>query len=272
VSKDWFKTTVKHEKDMEIFETQELGSDEEDQDDSELENSAEENEPELKKEPKSKSNPAPTVEAKAEGPDYDHLVKGVDIIDDAISTERAYSVFRDLEKDEAALNFKPPRLAETGGVADGRLQQEVPSIRIQRLQSELEELQKELTALEKEEIPTRRLQSAKHSLQSIDELRAFMHKVVESTAFQDLETRSNLDMTSVLQKAYRQHVSEATGKNTEMVGGNTQDLKAAIQLLLSHNVAKLDASEMIKGAQVSNEIELLVKMEQSPDEVEKFKS
>jgi len=31
--KSWFKTTVKFEKDMEVFETEELGSDEEEQDD-----------------------------------------------------------------------------------------------------------------------------------------------------------------------------------------------------------------------------------------------
>jgi len=32
-------------------------------------------------------------------PDYGNLRKGVDIIDDEISTERAYTVFRELERD-----------------------------------------------------------------------------------------------------------------------------------------------------------------------------
>ena len=39
---------------------------------------------------------------------------GKDIIVDEISTEYAYTKFRELERDEAARAFKPPSLAETG--------------------------------------------------------------------------------------------------------------------------------------------------------------
>jgi len=49
--------------------------------------------------------------------DYGNLRKGVDIIDEDVSTDRAYTVFRELERDEAMREFKPPRIAETGGMA-----------------------------------------------------------------------------------------------------------------------------------------------------------
>ncbi len=42
-------------------------------------------------------------------------------------------------------------------------------------------------------------------------------------------------------------------------------------MLLSQNVSKMDSSELAKGAQVNNEIELFVKVDQTPDEVQKFK-
>ena len=68
------------------------------------------------------------------------MKKGVDIIDDEVTTDSAYTVFRQLERDEAMREFKPPRLAETGGLAgvavginDGRFAQEIPSHRIARL-------------------------------------------------------------------------------------------------------------------------------------------
>ena len=44
--------------------------------------------------------------------------------------------------------------AESGGF-DSRFDQELPSVRIDRMKKELAELQKELQELEKEEIPTR---------------------------------------------------------------------------------------------------------------------
>ena len=47
--------------------------------------------------------------------------------------------------------------AETGGEAtsESKFNQELPSIKIERIKKELADLQKELQELEKEEIPTR---------------------------------------------------------------------------------------------------------------------
>ena len=183
-------------------------------------------------------------------------------------------MFRELEINEAQRSFKPSQLLQTGGSAaltteQSRFEHEIPSVRIERMQHELEQLEKELQQLEKDEIPTRmtsQTQSAKQSLQSIDELRTFMHKVVGSSQFQDLETRSNLDMSLVLQKAYSKQVD---GKDGESM--NPQDLKKAIQTFLAQNVAKMDSSEIAKGSQLSNEIELFIKVDQTPDEVQNFK-
>ena len=50
-----------------------------------------------------------------------------------------------------------------------------------------------------------------------------MHKVVESSSFQDIETRSKIDMKDVLSKAYSK--SNAV---TDDKGGNSQDLKGAL--------------------------------------------
>ena len=45
-------------------------------------------------------------------PDYGDLVKGIDIIDEPISTEKAFAIFRNLEEqgDDVLTNhkFKPP--------------------------------------------------------------------------------------------------------------------------------------------------------------------
>ena len=156
----WFKTTVKFEKDMEIFETEELGSDDQDDsdeqerdslsDDSTLEEEEKERRREEKKAEKAARRAArkqaeespqkPLIEQK---PDYGNLRKGIDIIDEEVTTDRAYTVFRELERDEALREFKPPRIAETGGLAgvgDGRFAQEIPSQRIARLQKELQGL------------------------------------------------------------------------------------------------------------------------------------
>ena len=91
-----------------------------------------------------------------------------------------------------------------------------------------------------------------------------MHKVVSSSSFQDLESRSNLDLKEVLQKAYVNAVPEKDAKNA-------QDLKNAIQSLLSSNVAKM-SPELIKGAELNNEILLFLNVDQSPDEVQTFKN
>ncbi len=81
-----------------------------------------------------------------------------------------------------------------------------------------------------------------------------MHKVVESSSFQDIETRSKIDMKDVLSKAYTKN-AVAAGK-----GGNSQDLKGALSQLLSKNVATLDP-EVVKGAKVSDEIELMLNVD-----------
>jgi len=65
-------------------------------------------------------------------------------------------VFRQLEEEDTARPFKPPEF-ERGGMSTNfsRLDQELPSVRIERMRCELDELQKELLELEREEIPTR---------------------------------------------------------------------------------------------------------------------
>ena len=140
-AKAWFKTKVKFEKDVEYFETEEIGSDEDEDDVSHVDDdsvisgeSEEMGEKESPTKKKSKEKPAKEVvevlNNEPEAPDYGNLVKGVDIIDDDISMERAYNVFRELERNEAIREFKPPRLAETGGMAivsDSRFAQEIPS-------------------------------------------------------------------------------------------------------------------------------------------------
>lgn len=95
-----------------------------------------------------------------------------------------------------------------------------------------------------------------------------MHKVVGSTHFRDLETRQNLDMSEILDKAYRQVATQPSeDEEKKSSGGNPQGLKQALQMLMSNNVAKLDSGEIIKGADVANEVELFVKIESSPDEL-----
>ena len=62
----------------------------------------------------------------------------------------------------------------------------MPSEKIARLKSELDEIQKEILDLEKEEIPNQLKNDpmgSKTQLQTIDDLRTFMHKVVDSSNF-----------------------------------------------------------------------------------------
>ena len=70
-------------------------------------------------------------------------MKGIDIIDDVISTEGAFNFFRELEEADVAPTFKPPQLAESGGInstTESRFNQDIPSVRIDRMKRELEEL------------------------------------------------------------------------------------------------------------------------------------
>ena len=56
-------------------------------------------------------------------------------------------MFRELEINEAQRSFKPSQLLQTGGTAEtepSRFEHEIPSVRIERMQHELEQLEKEL--------------------------------------------------------------------------------------------------------------------------------
>lgn len=83
-----------------------------------------------------------------------------------------------------------------------------------------------------------------------------MHKMVDSSAFQDLESRQNLDLRDVLEKAYKNNPEAA------QEGKNQDNLKFAIQSLLSNNVAKMQP-EIIKGGATSNDIELFLKVDEN---------
>ena len=52
-----------------------------------------------------------------------------------------------------------------------------------------------------------------------------MHKIVESSSFQDIETRSRIDMQDILAKAYQKSgpVSDQASK-----AGNSENLKGAL--------------------------------------------
>ena len=64
-----------------------------------------------------------------------------------------------------------------------------------------------------------------------------MHNVVDSSSFQDLESRSNLDLKDVLQKAYGKY---AASTSVDQSKNNAQELKKVLQQLLSHNVSNMD--------------------------------
>ena len=78
----------------------------------------------------------------------------MDIIDDEISTTKAFKIFRSLELDDKN-HVKPQQTGGEAAPSDSRFNQDLPSIRIERMKRELADLQKELQELEKEEIPTR---------------------------------------------------------------------------------------------------------------------
>lgn len=88
------------------------------------------------------------------------------------------------------------------------------------MKKELVELQKELLELEKEEIPTRmaaQAQSAKQSLRTIDDLRKVMQNVTQSSRFQDLETKSKLDLKDILSKVYTKETRLQDSTQSEAV-------------------------------------------------------
>ena len=58
-------------------------------------------------------------------------------------------MFREFEANEAQRSFKPSQLLQTGGSAalatePSRFEHEIPSVRIERMQYELQQLEKEL--------------------------------------------------------------------------------------------------------------------------------
>ena len=153
------KIKVIKTEDMEIFET-DLGSEDESQEKS-------------------------VRDEKQRGGDYGELERGRDIFDEEVSTDTAIKIFMDMEQKKTNRIFKPPPTDNVGQIASGQ-NEELPSVRIARLKSELEELQQEIIDLEKEEIPNQLKNDpmgSKNQLQTIDDLRTFMHKVVDSTHF-----------------------------------------------------------------------------------------
>ena len=98
----------------------------------------------------------------------------------------------ELERQNDSRAFKPPATGSTSLSATGKKSDEIPSVKMARLKRELDEIQEELADLAKTEIPNHLdvdYQSSKHQLSTVEELRKLMHTVVESTPFQDLESR-----------------------------------------------------------------------------------
>lgn len=107
-------------------------------------------------------------------------------MDEEVSTDKAIKIFMDLEQKSEYRTFKPPEVDTPAIKTAGNKSDELPSVKIARLQKELDELQGDLIELEKEEIPNNLKvdpQGAKQQMSTINELRQFMHKVVESTHF-----------------------------------------------------------------------------------------
>jgi hypothetical protein len=109
---------------MEVFETEFLDTDDDDSEDSQsdMEDESaidisvieEKKEKILKK--KADRDAQLAKEAEIQKPDYGDLVKGVDFIDEEISTSKAFTVFRQLEEEDTARPFKPPEF-ERGGMS-----------------------------------------------------------------------------------------------------------------------------------------------------------
>ena len=58
-------------------------------------------------------------------------------------------------------------------------------------------------------------------MKQIDDLRNYMHKVINSGQFQDMETRQNLDINQILEKAYSKQKASATDGEASKTTGNT---------------------------------------------------
>ena len=107
------KFKVVKTEDMEIFET-DLGSEEESQDKSEQDN-------------------------QQRGGNYGELERGKDIFDEEVSTDNAIKIFMDMEQKKTNRIFRPPPTEGVGQIG-GSKRDELPSEKIARLKSELDEI------------------------------------------------------------------------------------------------------------------------------------
>lgn len=96
-----------------MFETEEVGSDQEDEDDGVIREADATITTPRRQEPTSATG-AMVAEA-----DFGDLVSGVDINTDEITIEKAFTVFAKYEEEDKARPFKPPTImeAEAGGPA-----------------------------------------------------------------------------------------------------------------------------------------------------------
>ena len=133
-----FRTVVKTTKDLEVFETEQVGSDVGSDDEDVIREKAE-----------GVANSTPRDKRKDEATntaatDIGDLVSGVDIVTDGVSIDKAFEVFREYEEEDKVRPFKPPEVkedAEAGGsseVAVSRFSKDLPAVRIQKMKEELD--------------------------------------------------------------------------------------------------------------------------------------
>ena len=133
-----FRTVVKSLKDCEVFDTEEVGSDQEYDDDVIKEKEESSTTPR-------RQEPTSARDKMVEETDIGDLVSGVDIITDNITMDKAFEVFAKYEEEDIARPFQPPTIieAEAGGSAapeQTRMSKEIPALRIERMKRELDEL------------------------------------------------------------------------------------------------------------------------------------
>ena len=136
-----FRTVVKTTKDLEVFETEQVGSDVGSDDEDVIREKVEAAATSITPRDTRKDENINTAAT-----DIGDLVSGVDIITDGVSIEKAYEVFCEFEEEDKVRPFKPPEVkadadAEAGGsseVAVSRLNKDLPAVRIQRMKEELD--------------------------------------------------------------------------------------------------------------------------------------
>lgn len=181
------------------------------------------------------------------------LEQGVDIVTDEISIEKAFTVFREFEEQDKVRPFKPPvvQAAEVGSAQElvgSRMTKDAPSLRIQRMKTELDDLENELKMLEQEQAESGLLSaseemSGKDSIELIEKLHNTMLNAVNAARFEDTEKGTLVDLTKTSKTAKSKH-----------------NLLQAIQSMLAGKISRLD-TEVAKGAQADENIELKVKMD-----------